>query len=89
VLGPLVVPFGNDDVSLLGVMLNGMGILGALTFSIIQTRCGLSYLNSNKIIAVSSMGMIAVFWFVIDTNLGLLLTVAVIGFINIPILFTA
>lgn len=89
VLGQLIVPFGSTNVNFLGVLLNSMGIFGAITFSIIQTRCGLSFLNSNRIIAVLTLVSVGLFWFVIDSKVGLMVTVGLIGFVNIPILFTA
>lgn len=38
VVGQLVEPFGQHDVNFLGVLINLSGIVGALMFSVLQTK---------------------------------------------------
>lgn len=71
------------------MMLNLFGIIGATIISTVQAKANLSLLRLNKMIAVLCLILTGVFWFSMVDEVACLITVSVLGFTIIPILFIA
>lgn len=79
----------QTDVGLLGILLNFFGIVGSIVISILITKLGVKNLNSNKIVALFSFGLICLFWALIGSSKWTKFSTSLLGFFNLPIFFVA
>ena len=89
VIGQLLVPYGNTQVEFLGILVNLFGIVGAAILAVTISKTGLRFLRADQAITCCTLVALVLFWIFEENETACYFTVALLGFVNIPIYFTA
>lgn len=83
----MLVPFNDDQSEMLGTILNLSGIAGAIIVSYIQAQFEVNLLRMNQVVCLLTLVSLLLFWGLIKSHLACVITVMVLGFVNVPMLF--